>query len=204
MHDVVAARLIVLIRPTLALTSISLLPVMLGEHRPIEPLALPPTLENPLGAKTNVLLPAARFALALTVMSECSVVSRNTAFPLAINAIQRLPRAAEQVLPFVLGQTETVVRLLTAATRAACIVATSSLAEDASLLPRIRLMKLGAAMPEMIASTASVTINSTSETPAGTRLGFPRPTITEPHVACTHISPVKPRYVSLVPGRSPR
>ena len=169
LHAVVAARRAVLTRPTLALTSISFCPESAPTHIPTVPLGLVPTAENPLGAKVNVLLAAERLALAATVTPFDNVLSRKaTAEPLTI-AIQRLPTAAEHAAPSSLGHTRTVLRLLMASERAICIMATNSLPAEVTRLPRIRLTKLGAAIPAMIAMIATVTINSITVKPCSPR-----------------------------------
>src|SRR3546814_3226097 len=69
-----------------------LLPSRSFTHRPRVPLALVPTVENPIGVNVNLLLPPERLALALSKMEECMVLSRSTVLTpfLVITAIQRL------------------------------------------------------------------------------------------------------------------
>src|SRR3546814_6008378 len=88
----VAARRTVLTRPALELTSMPLLPSRSFTHRPRVPLALVPTVENPIGVNVNLLLPPERLVLALSKMEECMVLSRSTVLTpfFVITAIQRL------------------------------------------------------------------------------------------------------------------
>src|SRR3546814_19305244 len=91
-----------------------LLPSRSFTHRPRVPLALVPTVENPIGVNVNLLLPPERLALALSKMEECMVLSRSpllTPF-FVITAIQRLPRAAAQLTPSAVGHTALLARLL--------------------------------------------------------------------------------------------
>src|SRR3546814_5733204 len=120
-----------------------LLPSRSFTHRPRVPLALVPTVENPIGVNVNLLLPPERLALALSKMEECMVLSRSTVLTpfFVITAIQRLPSDAAQLTPSELGQTALLARLLMAAERAVCSRATISLADEASRLPRIRFAK---------------------------------------------------------------
>lgn len=60
-------------------------------------------------------------------------------------------------------------RLDTAANLAACSIATISLDEETKRLPWMTVLKLGAASPATMASTATVTINSNSVKPAARR-----------------------------------
>jgi hypothetical protein len=173
---VVAARRQVLILPTLALTSTSLLlPFNFGTQSPSMPSVLVPALENPLGRNVNLylLLPLApeRFVLVLTTTLGCNVLSRKTVVApfFVIVAIQRLPSVAAQAVPFVLGQTATLARLLTAAILAVCSIATISLAEDVKRFPRMRFMKLGTASAANIPRTIRVIINSTMVKPRSAR-----------------------------------
>src|SRR3546814_12164178 len=96
-----AARRTVLTRPALELTSMPLLPSRSFTHRPRVPLALVPTVENPIGVNVTLLLPPERLALALSTMEECMVLSRSTVLtPLfVITAIQRLTSEARQLGP---------------------------------------------------------------------------------------------------------
>src|SRR3546814_15910795 len=55
-----AARRTVLTRPALELTSMPLLPSRSFTHRPRVPLALVPTVENPIGVNVNMLLKIGR------------------------------------------------------------------------------------------------------------------------------------------------
>src|SRR3546814_2741742 len=144
-----------------------LLPSRSFTHRPRVPLALVPTVENPIGVNVNLLLPPERLALALSKMEECMVLSRSTVLTpfFVITAIQRLPSDAAQLTPSELGQTALLSRLLMAAERAVCSRATISLADEDSRLPRIRFAKLGVAMIEMMVRTASVTMSSTRVNP---------------------------------------
>src|SRR3546814_9964778 len=140
-----------------------LLPSRSFTHRPRVPLALVPTVENPIGVNVSLLLPPERLALALSKMEECMVLSRSTVLTpfFVITAIQRLPSDAAQLTPSELGQTALLARLLMAAERAVCSRATISLADEASRLPRIRFAKLGVAMTAMMVRTDSVTISTT-------------------------------------------
>src|SRR3546814_15158074 len=99
-----------------------LLPSRSFTHRPRVPLALVPTVENPIGVNVNLLLPPERLALALSKMEECMVLSRSTVLTpfLVITAIQRLPSDAAQLTPSELGQTALLARLLMEIGRASC------------------------------------------------------------------------------------
>src|SRR5690349_19943998 len=78
LQDDDAGRRMVLMRPTLALTSTALSFGRSGEHTRIVPPAAAPAAENPLGRKVNLLAAAASFALDLTTSFGCSTVSRRT------------------------------------------------------------------------------------------------------------------------------